>query len=91
MEDKWGSLARIVQPPTAESLRAYIETGRPTGSFLEAVISNNLKNAFARADSNNLAALEDLVGWMYNYAPLECWGSEKRQDEWIKRGGLQGK
>ena len=74
----------LVPPNTAESLRAYIETGRPTGGFLKAVLSNDLFGAYARADVENVAALPALVRWVYNNAPRLCWGSEDRVEDWMK-------
>ena len=72
---------------TQESMRNYIEKGVPTGSFLYAVLSNNLVHSFMYADDANSARLQDFAQFLYR-APLGCWGSEKKVDAWIKRGGL---
>ena len=68
---------------TLESLKAYIETGRPSGGFLHAVLVNDLRGACARADRLNRHALYDIVYWLTNNAPSGCWGSESRVDEWL--------
>lgn len=70
---------------TLESIDAYAEEGRPTGRFLEAVISNDLRQACARADLSNRAALVHIVMYMTNETPLRCWGSPEAYEEWTKR------
>ena len=62
--------------------RHYIERGIIPGSFLRAVISNNLVEAVARADDNNLPRLKEIVLWWYNEAPGGCWGSEQKMEAW---------
>lgn len=69
-------------PATSESLVAYIMTARPTGGFLGAVLENNLREAFCRADEANTEALPRLVAVLYNYAPSACWGSPEKVREW---------
>jgi len=59
---------------TLETLKAYIQTGRPMGSFCEAVVENNLREACTRADEQNRQALFEIVAWLYNYAPGGSWG-----------------
>jgi hypothetical protein len=74
-----------------ESVREYIENGKPVGHFLTAVFSNDLAGAVTRADSTNLAALRDYVLFLYNEpVPRECKGSKEKVDAWMKAGGLQG-
>lgn len=70
-------------------LRRYIERGIPPGSFLTAVLSNDLKEACHRADETNKRCLWDFVYFLYNYAPRECWGGPERVREWIEKGGLK--
>ena len=74
-----------------ESLRGgtgrWIESGVQPGSFLMAVICNNLKEAFARADDDNRRDLFHIVGWFYNEAPMPCWGSVSRARNWAERYG----
>jgi len=68
-----------------ESVQAWIEKARPPGSFLAAVIQNNLREAFARADSVNARKLDDIVRWFYNNAPSWCWGSPEAMASWPAR------
>jgi len=70
-----------------ESLQAYIEFGRPVGSFLEAVISNDLKESVIRADDLNIHLLPKYVEWLYNNAPIAptaAWGSSEIYQTWIE-------
>jgi len=73
-----------------ESLEAYVETGRPTGDFLRACLTNNLVEACGRADEHSILALRHIVGWIYNKAPGACWHTEDQVDAWIKVGGRRG-
>ena len=77
-----------------ESLRAgarrYIEEGKPPGSFLRAVIHNNLRMAICRADSDNRAQLNDIVMFWHWEAPGNCWGSHDAFEAWVERGGQAG-
>ena len=67
-----------------ESLDAFAETGRPTGGFLRACIDNNLSEAVARADEENLPFLPEIVCYLYNYLPCGCWGKAGAHDAWVK-------
>ena len=74
---------------TIETLTAWIEYGRPMGHFCEAIVSNDLREACARADERNRAALWEIVAWLHNYAPIGSWGSREALEQWsrMKRGG----
>jgi len=75
---------------TLETIERYVQRGIHTGDFLQAVISNNLREAIGRADHGNLWALKQIVQVFHNYCPGECWGSFNAYKAWIDRGGLQG-
>ena len=67
---------------TRESLDAWAESARPTGGFLRAVLENNLREAFARADYDNTLAMPAIMSYVYNELPGLCWGSPGRVAEW---------
>lgn len=73
-----------------EGTRLYIEQGILPGSFLRAVISNDLKESFAQADHINQHRMFDIVSWFYRKCPIPCWGSEKKMNDWHEAGGLEG-
>lgn len=79
-----------VPPNIMEGLVAYRDTGRRTGSFLEAVLRNNLAEAVGRADRFSLAALKDIVQWVWWEMPAHAWGSEQKVRAWMQAGGVQG-
>jgi hypothetical protein len=66
-----------------ESLRRYILHGEAPGSFLTAVLVNDLHQACAHADDENLRNLPAFMCYLYNEAPSPCWGSPKKFAEWI--------
>jgi len=73
-----------------DSLLRYVRTGQLTGDFLRAVLSNDLFNAVGRADSVNREIIPLYVRWLYNRAPLACYGSTAAVSAWIEQGGLEG-
>ena len=66
-----------------EAVQRYIEQGIPPGGFLTAIICNNLKESFMRADENNARYLQEWVQWFYWQAPGSCWGSPEKMHAWI--------
>ena len=74
-----------------DSMKAYVETGRPVGGFLTAVLSNDFMEAFAAADEVNSRCIRQYALFLYNEAPPACYGSRKTVMAWIERGGLAGK
>lgn len=72
------------------SIQRYLLNGIPPGSFLTAVLENDLMEAFGRADDDNREALFEWVRFIYNYAPTGCHGSSEKVSAWISRGGLCG-
>lgn len=69
-----------------ESLLAYLETGRPTGGFLEAVIANDLLDAVGRADPTSLSALKAICQFVYVEVPMEARGSREAWRAWVAAG-----
>ncbi len=66
-----------------EGLVEYIAARRPTGDFLTAVLSNDLKGAVGRADEMSGPALPAIVRFLYNVAPAPCWGSPDVVQAWL--------
>jgi hypothetical protein len=73
-----------------EGIKAYIEEGRPAGSFLMALLTNNLVNAVMKADETNLRYIRNWALFLHNEAPSECWGSAEKVLAWQSRA-LSGK
>lgn len=75
----------VIPAHMMETLQAYIEYGRPTGDFLQAVISNDLREACGRADDTNFRILPAYVIYLYNNAPAACWGSRAKYEAWLAK------
>lgn len=85
----------MIPPLILESLTRYVEIGCPVGDFLQAVIANDLVEAFSRADHHSTDAMAAIVGFVYNELPSNCWGSRAVYRAWVafhggRRAGLEG-
>jgi len=72
----------LIPEHTRGSVERYIEHGIHPGSFLTAVICNDLRGAMDHADDTNRARLSDIVSFFYYYAPNACWGSPAKMQAW---------
>ena len=63
----------------------YYKNGWKPGSFLSAVINNNLKESFLCADDKNIYCIKEYIMWFYNYAPTGTWGYSDAVNDYIKR------
>ena len=68
---------------TISSIDRYVEHHLQPGGFLRAVFENNLREALGRADSINRESLFDIVAYIYNECPFNCWGSPERVSAWL--------
>jgi len=73
-----------------DGARLYAERGVHPGSFLTAVLTNDLVGAYRCADQINAAAMRAWVSWMYNELPMGAWGSHEKIDAWCESGGGLG-
>ena len=73
---------------TKAGIDKYVRDGTPPGDFLYAVLCNDLKESFGRADLENRRDMFDIVVYLYSNAPSACWGSPEKVASWIefKRG-----
>ena len=69
---------------TLAEIARYVYVRIPTGSFLYAVLTNNLKESFALADEENKRDLEEIVQYCYNNIPHNCWGSPEKVKRWLE-------
>jgi len=74
-----------IPPRILKSIYHYVEDKTPTGDFLKAVLSNDLFNAFGRADEENEKNLFNICIFIYNYIPTCCYGSLDKVLEWLKK------
>lgn len=69
-----------------EGFLLFVRFGVPPGSFLQSVLSNDLREACRRADPVNAQALHEYIVILVNYAPADCWGSREAVRAWIDKG-----
>lgn len=74
----------MIPEHTKQAIERYVEQHLQPGSFLEAVLCNDLAKACACADHMNSYALFDIVSYLYNNAPMSCWGSRENYEEWLR-------
>jgi hypothetical protein len=87
MYDK-SKMKELVPEHMHGGLARYIDSGIMPGSFLSAVLTNDLKGAFGYADHINKNRVGDIAMYLYNYAPSACWGSPSKVEQWVAHGGL---
>lgn len=84
--DRWAEgMRQHVPSHMREGVVRYVALGSQRahcGSFLRALMSNDLMQAFGRADSSNLIAMEGWVKFLFNYAPSDCYGSAEAYRNW---------
>jgi len=68
---------------TKEAIDMYVEYG-VCGDFLKSVLSNDLMEAFGRADEENRESLFDICSYVYNDIPGNCHGSKKIVENWMR-------
>ena len=66
-----------------EALERYEHGGVLPGHFLQAILHNNLFVTVWRADDDSYAALKQIVHYVYNEMPGNCWGSKDVVNEWV--------
>lgn len=71
------------------SIDLYVNHYISPGHFLTAVLSNDLKEACARADDENMQNLPAYVAFFYNHAPSNCWGSRENVKLWLSKRKVQ--
>lgn len=80
----------LIPPYMRRGMERWIDRGCVPGSFLQAVLRNDLSEACSRADDNNRVVLPDYMTFLVSYAPAGCFGSPENVKEWAADGGLQG-
>lgn len=83
---KWGAIPEHMRG----GVTRYVEQGIPPGHFLLAVFNNDLMEACARGDDQNVRLLGGYAKLLVNQCPGACWGNEENVKQWLLRGGIEG-
>lgn len=78
-----------IAPPIIKAIENYVNYGVTT-DLIEAVASNDLREAVSRADDSNVRHMRELVQIFVNYCPFLCWGTPGVVRSWKKHGGFEG-
>lgn len=72
-------------PIDMEGLIRYRDKRIKPGSFMTAVLENDLIEAAARADVYHRRRLFEIVEWCTWNLPAQCWGSPKAVKDWLEK------
>jgi len=65
------------------TLNLYVKEHIHTGSFLRAVLENDLFEAMARADDINRYQIFEICQYIYNNIPTICYGCPEKVKNWL--------
>lgn len=82
--------ARHLPAHMQEGAIGYVLLGYHPGSFLSAVLRNDLISAAENADELNKFALHEWAVFVYNAVPMHARGSQDAIAKWVEQGGLNG-
>ena len=84
-EGPWRALLRVSTVPEHlhDGIVDYVVNHQRPGSFLTAVLSNDLLMAVKRGDAVNRDNLSAIVLFLYDYAPATSWGSPETVAAWL--------
>ena len=85
LTDESPTLVAQLPPVVLWNLRRYALNHVPVGSFLTAVLANDLREAVCRADETNLLSLRAIVLYVYNCLPDRCHGNLENVRAWLAR------
>lgn len=88
LKERECDVEKYVPPHMQHAICDYLIFGAPVGSFLSALLANDLMVAILRADDINTASLRNWALFLYNETPSECYGSPILVKAWRERGGL---
>lgn len=67
-----------------DGLELYINNRIKPGSFMTAVLANDLMEAVGKADYRNIVNIPAYTYFLHNFAPHECFGSYEKVEKWLK-------
>ena len=85
MEHEQLNPKREVSDIIKESLKLYAERGIMPGSFLSAVLENNLFGATRLADSYNRETFFEITEYISDTLPQNSWGSRETVSKYVEK------
>ena len=82
----WEMIPKLMR----SGLWLWVNNGHHPGSFLSALLANNLTETFRRADDQNGGIIGNYARFLYNWCPAPCYGSPEKVKDWAALGGLHG-
>ena len=74
-----------IPPLVRAALDRYATEHSPAGGFVMDVLRDDLHGALVRADAESLAEIRNIVVYVYNELPGDCWGSPERVKAWLEK------
>ena len=71
------------------AMKLYLLEGIDPGGFLKAILSDNLRQAVARADYVNSTEIANIMTWVELFAPPESFGSLDKVNAWMDDSELR--
>lgn len=85
---------KAIPAPVLHALQRWAATGAEPGHFVRAVVRNDFMGAISHADDRSLAAIREIMWYVYNQLPGDCWQRNptvsETLDKWQRQGGLVG-
>ena len=70
-------------PTLINAIKDYRDNRQEHGSFIMAVLENNLHAAIHRADGTSWDNIRELMEVVYFDLPADCWGSRQAVSAWL--------
>lgn len=80
----WKEGLHLIPIHMQDGLKLYIENGIATGTFMNAVLNNDLVAAFSWCDDINEANMKNWAKFLYLYMPQEAYGSPAKVEAYKK-------
>lgn len=74
----------VIRENIIDGLTRYALDKIPTGSFLTAVLENNLMEALGKADLENRLTIWNICSFVHNEIPASSHGSPEKVEAWLK-------
>ena len=78
-----------IPPAIKRAIDLHEQEGRTCGSFVTALLQNDLREAVGRADRYSMDAMKEIMQYLDWEIQGRCWGSPSAVKEWRECGGLK--